>query len=387
MSLVALAAALSPLGGTAVQAGAIPLAQPHVKASHIKVQPFGVKPKISASDWTPQTLAEAYGVTWSPTLGAGKTIAIIDAFDSPNVEADLAVFSSANSFNLPACTTANGCFKKVNQVGNSSPLPAYSAEWAMEIGLDVQWVHAMAPGAKILLVEARDNSFDNLNAAVQYANNVSDAMYISNSWGAPEFKGQNAYDTIFTPKPGKSMLFASGDDGLGAGYPSSAPNVVSVGGTTLSKSGSTYTESVWVDGGGGCSKYEAVNPKQLAFSQYKQAGCSKKKPRATPDISAIADPATGVLVYLTPPAGASSWLKVGGTSLATPVVAAIAAGAGITLNADTIYSPTFQFRDANKAAVKKAKSNGAQCKVGFDMCTGRGSIIGLAGATGANRWR
>jgi subtilase family serine protease len=383
MSLCAVATVLIPVGSAARVADAIPLVQPNVKATHIKVQPFGVSTAV-ATDWTPQTLAAAYGVAWSRTLGAGKTIAIIDAYDSPTVEADLATFSQ--HFGIPECTTANGCFKRVNQVGTASPLPAFNADWAMEINLDVQWAHALAPGAKILLVEARTSNFDDLNAAEAYANNVSDATYISNSWGAPEFLGQAAFDSIFTPVPGKSMLFASGDTGLPASYPSAAPNVVSVGGTTISTDGSTVTEAVWTGGGGGCSKYALAPAAQLAFTQYQQAGCKKDK-RSTPDIAAIADPATGVLVYSTRGWNAATgWFKVGGTSLATPVVAAIAAGAGITLNASTIYGTGFQFRDANKSTVKKAKTNGAKCKTGFDMCTGRGTLIGIT-AFGRGRWR
>jgi subtilase family serine protease len=370
----ALVAALAPLGGSVVRAGAIPLARPHVQATHTKVQPLGVS-QAGATNWTPQSLASAYGIAWSPAFGAGKTIAIIDAYDSPAVEADLGVFS--HYFGLPACTTANGCFKRVNQVGAATPRPSFNAGWALEINLDVQWVHAMAPGAKILLVEARSATFGDLNAAEQYANNVSSATYLSNSWGAPEFSDESAFDGVFTPKPGKSMLFASGDSGLPASYPSAAPAVVSVGGTTISKSGSKVTETVWSGGGGGCSKYVLAAPKQKAFKDYTQAGCTKGM-RATPDIAAIADPATGVLVYMSSAwNGSAGWFMVGGTSLATPVVAGIAAGAGVTLNAGTIYGTAFRYRDVNKSTAKSAKTNGATCKTGYDMCTGRGSLIGI----------
>ncbi len=372
-SLFVVAAALVPIGADALQPGRMPLAQPHINATHTNVQPFSVS-QSAVANWTPQSLAAAYGRTWSRTLGTGKTIAIIDAYDSPAVESDLATFS--RHFGLPTCSTANGCFKRVNQVGTSTPRPAFNADWAMEINLDVQWAHAMAPGAKILLVEARTSGYGDLTIAEQYANNVSNATYLSNSWGTPEFAGQSAFDAVFTPKPGKSMLFASGDSGLPASYPSAAPGVVSVGGTRLSKSGSTLTETVWSGGGGGCSKYELAAPKQKAFAGYKQAGC-KTNVRATPDIAAIADPGTGVLVYMSRAwHGATGWFKVGGTSLATPVVAALAADAGITLNAQTIYGTTLRFRDANKSTSKTAKTNGATCKTGYDMCTGRGTLIG-----------
>ncbi len=319
VSLCGVVAALTPIGGSAQQAAAIPPAQPHLEATHTEVQPLGVS-QAGVTNWTPQSLASAYGIVWSPKLGAGKTIAVIDAYDSPAVEADLGAFS--HHFGLPPCTTANGCFKRVNQLGASTPRPSFNAGWAMEINLDVQWAHAMAPAAKILLVEAKTATLNDLDAAEQYANNVSKATYLSNSWGAPEFPGEGAFNAVFTPKPGKSMLFASGDSGLPASYPSAAPGVVSVGGTTISKTGSKVTETVWSGGGGGCSKYTLAAPKQKAFTGYKHAGCTKGM-RATPDIAAVADPATGVLVYMSSAFhGATGWFKVGGTSLATPVVAA-----------------------------------------------------------------
>lgn len=365
-------ATLTPIGGTVARTPALPFARPHVNATHTDVRPLGIS-RAATTNWTPQSLASAYGIVWSPALGAGKTIAIIDAYDAPAVEADLATFSRA--FGLPACTTANGCFKRVNQVGASAPRPSFDADWALEIDLDVQWAHAMAPGAKILLVEARTASFNDLDAAEQYANNTSGATFLSNSWGASEFSGEGAFNAIYTPKPGKSMLFASGDSGLPASYPSAAPGVVSVGGTTMSKNGSTITETVWSGGGGGCSNSLPAAPQQKAFKEYPQAGC-RNGMRATPDVAAVSDPATGVLVYMSSAwQGARGWFKVGGTSLATPVVAAIAAGAGVTLNAETIYGTTFRFRDANASTANP--TNGATCKTGYDMCTGRGSLIGL----------
>jgi subtilase family serine protease len=378
--LFGLLATLTPIGGTVTRTPAVPVARPHVNATHADVRPLGIT-RAAAPNWTPQSLASAYGIVWSPTLGAGKTIAIIDAYDTPTVEADLATFS--RSFGLPACTTPNGCFKRVNQVGGSAPRPSFDADWALEIDLDVQWAHAMAPGAKILLVEARTASFNDLDAAEQYANNTSNATFLSNSWGASEFFGEGAFNAIYTPKSGKSMLFASGDSGLPASYPSAAPGVVSVGGTTMWKNGSTVTETVWSGGGGGCSAYLLAAAPQKAFKQYAQAGC-RNGLRATPDIAAVADPATGVLVYMSSAwQGARGWFKVGGTSLATPVVAAIAAGAGVALNATTIYGTTFRFRDANASTA--TATNGATCKTGYDMCTGRGSLIGLT-AFGARGW-
>ncbi len=353
---------LSPLAAAAQPV--IPVAHPHLVAAPVVAGAH----RAASTGWTPQQLAAAYGMTWAAGAGSGSTIAIVDAYDAPKAEADLATFSTQSG--LPACTTANGCFKKVNQRGNASPLPPADAGWALEIDLDVQWAHAIAPGAKILLVEANSASFTDLVAAEQYANTTSTAQYISNSWGASEFGGESAYDRSFTPVTGKTILFAAGDGGLPAEYPSAAPNVVSVGGTTLVVSGSTIQETVWSGGGGGCSVYESATTTQRTFAQYGQSRCNGK--RATTDFAAIADPTTGVRVYYTQPRQTTgSWYQVGGTSLASPVVAAHAADAPVTVTPATIYGSGFQWRDANAAAGKP--TNGATCQTGFDLCTGRGA--------------
>jgi subtilase family serine protease len=202
----------------------------------------------SPTGLSPATIKSVYGFPTSSTAGAGKTIAIVDAYDDPTAESDLNVFSQ--QFGLPACTTANGCFQKVNQTGGTA-YPRKDAGWALEISLDVQWAHAIAPGAKILLVEASSNSFANLLAAEDYAK--THAQYVSNSWGASEFSGENAYDSRFA-QTGVSVFVSSGDAGLPAEYPSSSPNVISVGGTTLNFSGGTFTsETGWSSGAGGCT--------------------------------------------------------------------------------------------------------------------------------------
>jgi subtilase family serine protease len=295
------------------------------------------------------------------TAGAGKTIAIVDAYDAPNAEADLAVFSS--TFGLPACTTANGCFQKVNQTGGTK-YPRADAGWALEIALDVQWAHAIAPGAKILLVEATNNSFANLLAAEDYAK--THAQYVSNSWGASEFSGQNSYDSHFS-QSGVSFFVSAGDAGLPAEYPSSSPNVISVGGTTLSFSGGNFTsETGWSEGGGGCSVYENATAAQADFGKYDQVNCGGK--RATPDVSLVADPASGVAVYdSTRYQGRAGWFVVGGTSASSPMWAARSAVAGTVVNAVTVYGSTIPYRDITSG------NNGASCLVGFDLCSGRGS--------------
>ncbi len=151
----------------------------------------------------------------------------------------------------------------MNQTGGTS-YPRANSGWALEINLDIQWAHAIAPGAKILLVEASSNSFSNLLAAENYAS--AHAGYVSNSWGAGEFSGENSYDSYFS-RSGVSFFVSAGDAGLPAEYPSASPNVISVGGTTLNfnADGSVKSETGWSDGGGGCSKYESATSVQAGF--------------------------------------------------------------------------------------------------------------------------
>jgi len=319
----------------------------------------------SPTGLAPATIKSVYGFPTSGTAGAGKTIAIVDAYDDPTAETDLGIFSS--QYGLPTCTTANSCFSKVNQTGGTASYPRKDAGWALEISLDVQWAHAIAPGAKILLVEASSNSFANLLAAEDYAKTHAD--YVSNSWGASEFSGESSYDSHFV-QSGVGFFVSSGDAGLPAEYPSASPNVISVGGTTLHFSGGSFTsETGWSSGGGGCSSYETATSAQSAFSGYGQAGCAGK--RATPDVSLDADPASGVSVYdSTRYQGQQGWFTIGGTSASSPMWAGRAAVAGAVVNAAYVYGNTITYRDIT------AGNNGAPCLVGFDLCSGRGSWTG-----------
>src|SRR6266542_2776530 len=318
----------------------------------------------SPTGLSPATIKSAYNFPTSATAGAGKTIAIVDAYDDPTAESDLAVFSS--QYGLPACTTANGCFRKVNQTGGTSYPRKYSG-WALEISLDVQWAHALAPGAHILLVEATSNSFANLLAAEDYAK--AHAQYVSNSWGAAEFSGETSYDSHFS-QSGVSFFVSSGDNGTPAEYPSSSRNVISVGGTTLHFSGGNFSsETGWSGSGGGCSVYETATSAQSGFSQYGQVNCGGK--RATPDVSLDADPASGVSVYDSfRYQGQAGWWTVGGTSASAPMWAGRSAVAGATVDAAYVYGSAISYRDITSG------NNGASCLVGFDLVTGRGSWTG-----------
>jgi len=342
--------------------GVAPAAAP---ADHYANHPIRVKPNASRSPsgLMVSDIRAAYGYTSDVTAGTGETIAIVDAYDNPNALSDLNVFNKAMGLN-PCNSTS--CFEKVNQIGGKT-YPRVDPGWALEIALDIQWAHAMAPGAKILLVEASSNSFTNLMAAEDWAG--THAQYVSNSWGGSEFSGEKSYDTHFI-QPNVSFFVSAGDAGLPAEYPSSSPNVISVGGTRLSKTGTTWTETGWSDGGGGCSLFETATPAQSAFGEYGAVNCGGK--RATPDVSLNADPASGVSVYMsTKYQGQSGWFTVGGTSASSPMVAGRAAAASAVVNAAFVYErPTGFFRDITSG------NNGARCLVGFDLCTGRGSWLG-----------
>ncbi|MDP9265065.1 MAG: S53 family peptidase [Chloroflexota bacterium] len=344
-------------------------AQPGSARCHAQVLFRGNGPFASTSPTglSPATIKGVYGFSTSATAGAGKTIAIVDAYEDPTAEADLGVFSS--QYGLSACTTANGCFTKVDQRGGTS-YPKVNTGWALEISLDVQWAHAIAPGAKILLVEADSNSFTNLLAAEDYAK--THAQYVSNSWGGSEFSSESSYDGHFS-QSGVSFFVSAGDSGLPADYPSSSPNVISVGGTTLNfgAGGAFTSETGWSGGGGGCSAYETATSAQSAFAGFAQVNCGGK--RATPDVSLDADPASGVSVYdSTRYQGQKGWFKVGGTSASSPMWAARSAVAGAVVNSTYVYGGSITYRDITSG------NNGAPCLAGFDLCSGRGSWTGSA---------
>jgi subtilase family serine protease len=333
---------------------------------HYANHPIRVRPNVGTSPTglRPQDINAAYNFPTDNTAGAGQTIAIVDAYDDPTAEADLGVFST--QFGLPACTARNGCFTKVNQRGGTS-YPKADPGWALEISLDIQWAHAVAPGARILLVEADSPSFTNLMAAEDYAK--THAKYVSNSWGGPEFSGESAYDSHFV-QSGVSFFVSAGDSGLPAEYPSSSPNVVSVGGTRLTAtSGGAWSETGWSSSGGGCSGYEPATAPQQNYSTYAQVNCLGK--RATPDVALDADPASGVSVYdSTRYQGQKGWFTVGGTSASAPMWAARSAASGLVVDAATVYGTGISYRDITSG------NNGAACLVGFDLVTGRGSWLG-----------
>jgi subtilase family serine protease len=316
------------------------------------------------SGYGPVQFRTGYGLTASGT--SSTTIAVVDAYDDPTIENDLGVYSA--QFGLPKCTTANGCFKKVNQTGGTS-YPAKNAGWALEISLDVQIAHAICPNCKILLVEARSNSFADLLTAEDYA--IAHAKVASNSWGGGEFSGEIGYDTHFN-HVGHPITFSSGDGGYHVEYPASSQYVTAVGGTTLNlNSNNTYKmETVWKGTGSGCSAYE---PKPT----WQKDACPR---RTVVDVAADANPSTGAAVYDSfGDNGRSGWFQVGGTSLSSPIVAAVYALAGNaanTVDGSYSYSHTSSLHDVTTGSNGSCGSYLCAARAGYDGPTGNGTPKG-----------
>jgi subtilase family serine protease len=326
----------------------------------------------SPTGYGPVQFQTAYGLP-SASAGFGQTIAIVDAYDDPRAEADLATYSA--TFALPPCTTANGCFKKVSQTGGTS-YPRGDQGWALEISLDVQIAHAVCPNCKILLVEAKSSSFSNLLAAEDYA--TAHASVVSNSWGGSEFSGETSasYDGHFK-RPGVPITVSSGDAGYGVEYPAASQYVTAVGGTTLALNpdSTRASESVWTGAGSGCSAYE---PKP---SWQSDGGCAR---RTVADVAADADPNTGASIYDSYGyQGKKGWFQVGGTSLSAPLVGAVYALAG---NASSTLYGSYPYSHSGSLYDVLLGSNGS-CGVSY-LCTagpgyegpsGLGTPVGTAG--------
>jgi subtilase family serine protease len=267
--------------------------------------------------FTPSQIRHAYGFDLVSNQGSGQVIGIVDAYDDPNAEADLGVFDS--QFGLPACTSSNGCFRKV--YGNGK-VPPSNANWAVEISLDVQWAHAIAPKATIVLVETPTNNLSDLVNGVVVA--VRDgASVVSMSWTASEWSTESSTDKNFVSN-GVTYLAASGDAGTGVAYPAVSPDVIGVGGTslTLSSSGAYQTETAWSGSGGGLSVYEREPSYQAQFGIPDDS----RGYRGSPDVSYNANPGTGYAVYDSVGiSGYAGWFQVGGTSAGTPQWAALIA--------------------------------------------------------------
>jgi hypothetical protein len=354
-----------------------------LKRGGIHPQTASISPNAipSGYGYGPSQLQSAYNLTSASAAdGAGRTVALVDAYNDPTAAADLAAYRSAAG--LPVVPS----FKQVNQEGATSPLPATaptSDDWTLEESLDLDMVSSACPLCNIVLVEADDDSGDGLYIAENTAAGI--AGYISNSWGGSEASTDTSLDSEYFSHPGDVITASAGDSDYGVGYPAASPNVVAVGGTSLSTASNSrgWTESVWntttgSEGtGSGCSAYEPQPAWQTALNL--PAGCSK---RIDNDVSADADPNTGVAVYDTTN-GNGGWNEVGGTSASSPFLAAAYALAGNAGNtpADDIYTHTSDFYDVTSGTNASSCSPAYLCtaEVGYDGPTGIGTPDGIAG--------
>lgn len=327
--------------------------------------------------YAPSDLWSAYNLGSPQGGGSGATIAIVDAYDDPTAEADLGVYRS--QFGLSACTTANGCFTKVDQNGGSS-FPTADGGWAQEESLDLDMASAICPNCKILLVEASSTSYANLGSAVNYAASRPGVVAISNSYGGSEFSGEASYESAYYQHPGIDVTVSSGDNGYGVQFPAASQYVEAVGGTTLNRSSSAsrgWTETGWSGAGSGCSSYIAKP------SWQSDSGCSK---RTVADASAVADPNTGVSVYDSYAyQGASGWMVFGGTSVASPIIASVdALSGGRAGSASSPAYGSFSYKNLGFFNDVTSGSNGTcgsyLCEgvVGYDGPTGNGTPAGYA---------
>ena len=360
--------AVDPAGAAAARSSMRICGAPAAKSAtcQAEVVTAAGKPLASTSPGglNPADIQDAYNLP--ATGGAGTTVAIVDAYNDPTAEADLGVYRS--TFGLPACTTANGCFRKVNQTGGSK-LPQKNAGWAAEISLDLDMVSATCSECKILLVEASSNSFANLGAAVSYAA-TQDVSAISNSYSGSDSAPNANYN-----HPDIAITASTGDSGYGVGSPASFDSVVAVGGTSLTKAAGTsrgWTETAWSGAGSGCSTLNAKPGWQTAATQ-----CSGK---ALADVSAVADPQTGVSVYdTTRYQGSSGWLVFGGTSASAPIIGAVYARGGNLSG----YPASFTWANTSSLFDVTSGSNGncptavwCHAGVGWDGPTGLGTPNG-----------
>lgn len=328
------------------------------------------------SGYGPAQFHSAYGLP--SAAPSAQTIAIVDAYDAPSIASNLNTYDA--TFGLPACTTSNGCLRKVNQNGVAGSYPKANSGWALEISLDVEVAHAICPNCRILLVEARTASLANLEAAVNEAAKLG-ATEISNSYGGSEFSSE-ASDTAYN-HPGVAVTVAAGDSGYGSfGFPAASPDVVAVGGTslTLDGAGNWAGETAWSGGGSGCSAYLAAQAWQTSLANWSLSGCGAK--RGVADVAADADPSTGAAVYdTTRYNGRSGWFQVGGTSLSSPLVAGVYALAGNAASASypasLAYANPGALHDVTAGTTGSCTTLMCVAGAGYDGPTGLGTPDGL----------
>jgi subtilase family serine protease len=321
-----------------------------------------VNPAATPSGYGPATLQSVYAIP----AGSGGTVAIVDAYAYPNAEQDLAVYRA--QYGLPPCTTANGCLKIVGQTGGKPP-SRVDVGWDQEQALDLDMVSAACPSCKILLVQASSASFSNLWTGVDYAKTVPGVRAISNSYGNTDSSSYAQYDSHYTGN-NIAITVSTGDSGYGAQWPATSPGAIAVGGTSLAANG---TETAWNGAGSGCGLGHA----KPTFQNGVTDACAG---RMEGDISAVADPNTGVAVYGPRTRTSSGWMVFGGTSASAPLIGAMFALRNGSINgASSIYANRSSLTDVTSG------SNGSNCPVnyycqsgtGYDGPTGLGTPKGL----------
>ncbi len=326
--------------------------------------PMATSPLATAL--SPAQLRAAYNL--NGTSGAGRTVAIVDAYGYPNLERDLGIYRA--QYGMPACTRANGCLKVIDQNGGTN-LPRTNVGWAQEQALDVDAVSAACPDCKIVMVQTKTNAFTNLGQGVITASQQAGVVAISNSYGGGD-AADSTYGTYYN-HPGIAVTASTGDNGYkGASYPASSTYVTAVGGTSLKMSGTMrVSETVWSGAGSGCSTLNTALAAAASFS----TGCAK---RAMADVSAAADPNTGGLsVYSPTTAKNSSWSQYGGTSESAPIIAAVYALAGGGYSNATPYQhpgSLFDITSGNNGSCPTTQW--CTARTGWDGPTGLGTPNG-----------
>ena len=312
-------------------------------------------------------LQSAYNIT---TTGQSSTIvAIVDAFGYPAAEADLGVYRA--QYGLPACTTANGCFTKYNEKGKKQKFPAENVGWAQETALDLDMASAMCPSCKIILVEA-DNAFVRSLATAVDTAVAKGAHVVSNSYSGSEKNGVTYLQNY--KHPGVAITAATGDSGYGSGFPATSQYVTAVGGTSLTKNANVargWSETAWAGAGSECTKFF----KKPAWQT--DSGCRR---RMAADVSAVANPATGVAVYGPTSQNGSGWEVFGGTSVATPIIGGIYGNNGgtVTYGSDP-YAHVSALNDVtsgNNGTCPGRPAYFCNAEVGYDGPTGLGTPNG-----------
>ena len=315
----------------------------------------------------PSQLRNAYKITGMGS--SATTVAVVEAYGYANAEADLATYRQ--QFGLAACTTANGCFRKVNQDGGTT-FPEFNISWAVETALDLQMVSAICRNCKLLLVEANTNAWSDIAAAVQRAAAMG-AHVVNNSYGGDEYAGSE-YEYAYN-YPSIAIVASTGDFGYGLGveFPSSTSYVTAVGGTTLTAASNTrgWTETVWSGAGSGCS---ALFDKP---SWQHDTGCPM---RMVADVAAVGDPNTGVAVYGPVDETTAAWLVLGGTSVSAPIISgAYGVNGGTVHGSQDPYLHTSNLFDIKTGFTGFCEPayfcNGG---VGYDGPTGLGTPNGVA---------